>query len=118
MPTRVIIAGGRDFDDYDLLKEECDKYLSPLEKPIIIISGGAKGADTHGETYAKWRNYTVEKFIPNWNLHGKAAGPIRNSEMARWANYLIAFWDGESRGTLDMIEKMKKEGKTHQVIFY
>lgn len=110
---RLIIAGGRDFSDFDLLCEVAD---SSLERAIslgykpIIISGTAKGADMMGEKYARMRQYDVVRFPAPWNEfkakfgHNKVAGFVRNSWMSQYANSLLAFHDGESRGTQAMID--------------
>lgn len=76
---RVIIAGGREFASYSFLKRKCDPIFDDLDKyyEIIIVSGGARGADKLGEKYAKERGYKIEQFIPNWSL-GRHAGMIRN----------------------------------------
>ena len=106
---KVIIAGGRDFENYDQLKKACDYYLQNKKKEgIEIVSGGASGADKLGERYAEERGYPVTVFNADWNKHHKAAGPIRNRQMAEHANALIAFWDNESRGTKNMIEEARK----------
>lgn len=107
---KVIIAGGREFDNYEQLKEACDYYLQNKTKEgIEIVSGGATGADALGERYAEERGYPITKFPADWGKHGRAAGPIRNKEMANYANALVAFWDGQSKGTKSMIE-LAREG--------
>ena len=93
--NKIIIAGGRDFSDYDLLKEFCDKKISNLSN-IEIVSGTAKGADSLGEKYAKEKGYSIKQFKPDWSI-GKIAGILRNEQMANYANVLIAFWDGNSK---------------------
>lgn len=100
---KIIIAGGRTFDNYDLLCKKCDKFLINLTD-IEIVSGVAKGADSLGERFAKERNYQIKQFPANWNLYGKSAGYIRNDEMAVYSDCLIAFWDGKSKGTKNMID--------------
>lgn len=112
--TRVIIAGCRDFDDYEGLKRSCDKLLKD-ETNIEIISGAAPGADTLGEKYAKEKGFDLEVKKADWKRFGKSAGFIRNKEMLDYAlesnnPILIAFWDGKSRGTKGMIE-ITKEAK-------
>jgi ribonucleotide reductase alpha subunit len=114
---KVIIAGGRDFDDYDLLKQKCNNILQNQDE-VIIISGGAKGADSLGERYGKEKGYNVEVFSPKWNEYGKKAGPIRNQEMATNSNALIAFWDGKSKGTKHMIDTATDEGLLVRIIKY
>ena len=115
--TKVIIAGGRDFNNYELLKEECDEFLKGIED-IEIVSGGAYGADKLGERYAKERGYDVQLFIPNWKLHKNSAGVKRNWQMACYSNILIAFWDGSSRGTANMIELARKKKLFVKVVNY
>lgn len=100
---KVIIAGSRDFNDYNLLCKQCD-FLLQNQKEIEIVSGTARGADQLGERYAKERGYKIKQFPADWNKFGKAAGYIRNEEMAKYGEALIAFWNGESKGTGHMID--------------
>lgn len=120
-PTfKVIIAGGRKFSDYALLCESCDKFLCQKHQThdIVVISGTARGADTLGERYAHERGYAVEKYPADWNRDGKAAGPIRNAQMAKVADTLIAFWDGQSKGTANMIDQAKTRGLSIKIVKY
>ena len=116
---KVIVAGCRDFADYELLKEKCDFYLQN-KKPeiIVIVSGHASGADTLGEHYAQERGYETEIYPADWKTNGRAAGPIRNAQMAAVADALIAFWDGKSRGTKNMIDTATKRGLQVAVVRY
>tara|TARA_R110000744_G_C18948143_1_gene515257 strand:- start:30 stop:494 length:465 start_codon:yes stop_codon:yes gene_type:complete len=118
--TRVIIAGSRHLTDYVFLKKMVDKLypnLIPLEETIEIVSGGAAGADSLGEQYAREKGYTIKRFPADWGVHGKAAGPIRNRQMAVYADHLIAFPVCDSKGTANMINEANKRGKlTH--VFY
>lgn len=114
---RVIIAGGRDFNDYELLKEKCDYYLQNL-KDIIIVEGEANGADLLGKRYGEEKGYKIEPYEANWDLHGKSAGYKRNEEMAKIGDILIAFWDGSSRGTKHMIDLATKYGLKVKVVRY
>lgn len=118
--VRLIIAGGRDFEDYDTLVQECDQKLSRLASThhITIISGGARGADTLALNYASDRNYETVIMLADWDTHGKSAGYIRNSEMAETGTHLIAFWDTCSRGTKHMIETARKRGLLVHVVSY
>lgn len=117
---RVIIAGGRDFNNYPLLKAKCDNILAEKATThhIVIVSGTARGADSLGEKYAQEHSYTIERYPADWNTHGKAAGPIRNAQMANSADALIAFWDGKSHGTQSMINIAKAKGLLVRVINY
>ena len=117
---RVIIAGTRDFDDYSLLREKCDKILANKRKDsvITIVSGTAKGADRLGEGYARERGYQIERYPADWDRDGNKAGPLRNIEMAKNADALIAFWDGQSRGTKHMIDTALNEELVVRVVNY
>lgn len=111
---KIIIAGGRSFDDYNLLSKKCDAILIN-QKDIEIVSGHAKGADSLGEKYAIERNYGLKLFPADWTL-GKKAGYIRNAEMAKYGDALIAFWDGKSKGTANMIKLAETNGLKIRVI--
>ena len=104
---KVIIAGGRDFDNYEVLRNYCDHVLQN-QTDIEIVSGTAKGADQLGEKYAKEKGYRVKRFPADWKKYNKAAGYIRNEEMAKYADALIAFWNGMSKGTEHMINLANK----------
>lgn len=115
--TRIIVSGGRDFADYDYLKEKMNGVIENINHSrITIISGGAKGADSIAEKYAREKGIEFKRFNARWDLFGKRAGYIRNIEMLDYAglsdgdSILVAFWDGKSNGTKHMIsEAMKRE---------
>ena len=115
---RVIIAGGRTFADYALLKQKADAMLINHAPNIVIISGTAGGADKLGERYAKENNYVLKKFPADWSLYGTSAGYKRNQQMAEHADALIAFWDGESKGTKHMIDIATAKGLKVRVVKY
>ncbi len=107
---RIIIAGSRTFSDYPRLKKIMDKLTSKLEK-VLIMSGHAKGADQLGERWANERYHTYEIYHADWDKLGKSAGPIRNSEMiAADPDVVVAFYDGKSPGTKDLITKARLKG--------
>lgn len=110
MIKRVVIAGCRDYDNYNEAKEFIDFCICNIRKEneIVIVSGGASGADAIGEQYAKENGFKVEKHPADWKKYGRAAGPIRNKQMAEISDYVICFWDNKSRGTKSMIEYAKK----------
>lgn len=112
---KTIIAGGRDFNDYELLKESINKLDIDISE---IISGKSKGTDSLGEKFANENSILIREFPANWDSYGRAAGPIRNKEMANYSDVLIAFWDQKSRGTKSMINLAKKQGLTIYVINY
>lgn len=111
----IIVAGGRDFDDYELLSSKLDKIFANINP--VIVCGEARGADLLGRRYAVEHNLSIMSYPADWSL-GKRAGFIRNEAMAKVADGLVAFWDGESKGTKHMIELMKKLGKRVTVIRY
>lgn len=104
---RVIIAGSRNITDP---QQVAHSVIMSSFKITEVVSGCARGVDTLGEEFAATLNIPVKKFPADWNTWGKAAGFKRNQEMADYADALIAIWDGESRGTMDMIEKAKEKG--------
>lgn len=110
---RVIIAGSRGFLDQALMNKvvrQCiDKRLRAGEE-IEIVSGTARGADQMGEAFAEAEGLTVTRFPADWDLLGRSAGYRRNEQMAEYADALIAFWDGSSRGTRHMINIAKDAG--------
>lgn len=116
---RVIVAGGRNFDDYNLLSATLDTAFGFVPKEdIALISGTARGADSLGEQWATERGIEVLRFPANWDTYGKSAGYRRNEEMAKAGNYLIAFWDGQSRGTQHMIGIAARGGLHVTVVPY
>ena len=119
---RVIIAGGRDFNDFILLESNLHKIFKQLadekliseyinEAKIEIVCGKARGADTLGERFAKIYHFPVKYFPADCDTYGKSAGYRRNAEMANYAKedngVLIAFWDSKSKGTKNMIDIAK-----------
>ena len=115
---KVIIAGGREFSDYSLLSSVCDHMLQNYApRDIEIVSGTANGADKLGERYAKENNCKIKQFPADWSL-GKQAGYIRNKQMAEYADCLIAFWDGKSKGTKHMIDLAEKQGLKVKIVRY
>lgn len=111
---KVIIAGSRSIKDRKIV----DKAIEASGFSITeVVSGGASGVDSLGEAWAADHKIPVKQFPAKWELHGKAAGPIRNKQMADYAEALIAVWDGNSRGTLNMITQAKCKG-LHVYAYY
>ncbi len=115
---KVIVAGGREFNDYILLEEKLDKILSKRLPDVEIVSGTARGADKLGELYAHKNKLPIKRLPADWNRYGKAAGPIRNKQMAQYADACIVFWDGKSRGTLSMINLAMEQRIPVRIIRY
>ena len=104
---RTIVAGSRGVEDPALVLAAIQSCGWTITE---VVSGGARGVDSLGESLALQYGVPCKVFPANWSLHGKAAGPIRNEEMARYAQALVAVWDGQSRGTRDMINRAKSLG--------
>lgn len=115
---KLIIAGGRNFNNYALLKEKVDYYLQNNKEDVEIISGKASGADFLGEKYAKEKGYPIVPFPAEWSKYGPSAGPRRNEEMARYANVCIVFWDGQSTGTGNMIKNAMRYSLKLKIVKY
>lgn len=117
---KVIIAGSRGFTNYSLLKEKMNSILGEkiISYKIEIVSGTANGADKLGERYAKEMRFILRQFPANWNLYGKRAGYIRNTEMRNYADACVVFWDGKSRGTKHMIDLAREKNMPLRVIKY
>jgi len=113
MKTAVI--GTRTFENYQELCETLDNLSN---KPTEIISGGATGADALAERYAKDKNLPLTIHLANWKEYGKAAGPIRNQIIIENCDQLVAFWDGQSKGTSHTIKTAKAKGKPTKVVSY
>lgn len=96
---KIIVAGSRDFTDYSLL----DRELSNLNIDCVI-TGLARGADLLGKKWAELNNKKILEFPAEWDKYGKSAGYKRNAQMLKEADFLIAFWDGKSKGTKNMID--------------
>lgn len=117
---KLIIAGGRDFTDRQRMYGELFHLYQEgkLPEDFELVCGMARGADL--TAYDLLKNATkVHKFYADWNgPYGKGAGFARNRDMARFADILVAFWDGESRGTKHMIETMQGLQKPVHIISY
>lgn len=131
---KIVIAGGRDFDNYESLKSVCTQVLHK-QSNIEVVSGTAEGADKLGEDFAIESNLGLKSFPAPWtDIEGKpdnqigtrkdgkkywkAAGHFRNQQMAEYADAAIIFHDGKSRGTSNMITQMEKLKKPFKVIKY
>ncbi|MBV5326158.1 MAG: DUF2493 domain-containing protein [Chlorobium sp.] len=108
---RIAVVGSRNFSDYELLKETMLKFT-----PSKIVSGGAKGADTLAENYA--REYQIDTLIfkPDYKKYGRVAPIIRNATIIDNANIVVAFWNGKSKGTKNAIDNAKRKMKVVKII--
>lgn len=119
---RLAIIGGRDFNGYSLLLDYLTSFFFnslPQEFRFeTIISGGAKGADSLGERFAHDYKLGLEIYKSEWGKYGKSAGFRRNQTIVDNCDMVLAFWDGQSRGTADTIEKAKKAKKPTFIVYY
>lgn len=106
---KVGIVGGRDFNNLHYMIRKLDKILDDVKEPITIVSGGARGADSLAEEYAGISEFETLIFPADWDQHGKAAGFIRNRDIIKNSDVLVAFWDGVSKGTNSSIELAKSK---------
>lgn len=113
--TKLAIVGSRDYPRLDLVTHYVQQVLHP---GVIIVSGGARGVDSVAAQAAWGRRppLLVEEYEAEWNLYGHEAGFIRNTIIVDKANAVVAYWDGESRGTLDTIQKARAAGKLAWVV--
>jgi hypothetical protein len=101
---KVIVAGSRGISDPNAVADAIEQSGWDITE---IVSGGAAGVDLLGEAFARFAKIEIKQFIPDWRKYGKRAGPLRNKDMAKYADGLIAIWDGQSRGTKNMIDEMQ-----------
>jgi hypothetical protein len=109
----LAIVGTRNFNNYDLLKSIILQNYN-LNDINYIVSGGARGADSLAEKFALDFGIETKIFLPDWDKYGKSAGYIRNCLIIENADIIVAFWDGQSKGTkhsIDLAAKGKKELK-------
>ena len=119
----LLVVGSRTVTDYSFVKKKLDKLIEPIREKyrFLIVSGGAKGADSLAEIYAKDNGFEFHKMPADWKAHGKKAGFIRNEEMHRFISTFehrgcAAFWDGESSGTKHSFSLAKKYGNPLRII--
>lgn len=111
---KLIIAGSRSITDKQAV---FDALNGMTVLPTEVVSGCAQGVDWLGELWAREKRIKIYECPADWKTHGKKAGFLRNRDMAWYADALIAFWDGKSRGTASMIDLMRKLGKPVTVIY-
>ena len=106
----IVIGGCRNFNDRSVVFQCLDEYLKLYKNTseIIFLSGHCSGVDLLAEEYAKQYHYKLKIFPAEWGKYGRAAGSIRNKTMVEKSDVVIAFWDGKSRGTKNLIELAKK----------
>ena len=111
---KVIIAGSRNINNIALVEAACFKAMQRWRKHGVgfyiteVVCGEARGVDSLGKELAKKAGIPIKSFPADWDKYGKQAGYIRNAAMTKYAEALIAIWDGQSRGTKMMIDLAKR----------
>ena len=109
---KLIIAGSRSITDINTVVKALYGFNIKHKDVEEIVSGGAKDVDKLGERIARSNKINVKIFKADWDKYGKKAGYLRNKKMGKYADTLLAVWDGESKGTRHMIDIMKRLNKT------
>ena len=122
--AHIIVCGGKT----EHPQEVVDKFILGVLAELgitdcVIVSGGCKGADISGEKFAEARGFEVVRFLPDWKTYGRSAGIRRNAEMINYISQsecpaVIAFWNGESRGTKFTVEQAKERGIPVYIYYY
>lgn len=117
---KLIVAGGRDFNDYTVLSREIEQLANTTyaNHEVSIVCGMARGADALGLRFAIEHQVFFYEFPADWTRYGNRAGPIRNRQMGDFADGLLAFWDGQSKGTHNMIDYMQRLKKPVHIVRY
>lgn len=108
--VKLAIVGSRNLTNIVL-----DRYIS--EEVEEIVSGGAVGIDFCAAEYAKNKGVKLTEFLPQYERYGRAAPIVRNKKIVDYADKIIVFWNGSSKGTLSVIKYAQKTGKPLEVIF-
>ncbi len=102
---RIVISGSRHITDEKTVERILSGYIAVKD---IVVTGGCRGVDQIAHDYAHRFFAKTEVYKPDWDTHGKAAGPFRNAEMMKDADILVAFWDGKSKGTASAIREARR----------
>ena len=113
---KLAIIGGRDYVDYENFKKIVINHVGELGRVGVIISGGAIGVDTMAERFALENDIPTKIFKPNWTLHGRKAGILRNTDIINESTHVLALPTVNSVGTHDSIKKAIKFSKILKVV--
>lgn len=105
---KIAVVGSRGITQVPL-----DVYIPP--QCTEIVSGGAVGVDTYAAAYARAHGLGLKEFLPDYKRYGRSAPLKRNDEIVAYADMVLAFWDGRSRGTLYTVKKCRQAGKPCRV---
>lgn len=110
---RVAIVGSRDFPRLDLVR----RYVRELPPGTVVVTGGARGVDRAAEEEARAQGLEVVVHLADWVELGRRAGPVRNTVVVAESDLVVAFWDGRSKGTRDVVSKAERMGKTLRIVY-
>lgn len=105
---KIAIVGSR-----DCRIENPDTHIPACDE---IVSGGAKGVDACAAEYARRKGIKLTEFLPRYDLYGRAAPIVRNRQIVDYADRLLIFWNGRSKGTLSVIRYAEKRKKEYRII--
>lgn len=111
-PEKVAIVGSRKFPN----RQQVIDYVASLPQDTVIVSGGAKGVDTWAALAAKECGLDTLIFPAEWDKYGKSAGFRRNADIVNACDRLVAFWDGNSKGTAHSVGLAEKQGKPVEIV--
>lgn len=115
----LAIVGSRNFCDYAVFCNVVNTWIETNGVPQTVVSGAARGADTLAARYAREHNIELIEHRANWREHGKAAGPLRNTQIVESATHMLAFPSRTGRGTQDSIRKARaKMGDKNVCVLY
>jgi len=114
--VRLAVVGSRDFDDYSKMREVLLPYLAKHGTDLVIVSGGARGADSMAAWFAQESGIEADIYPADWEQFGRGAGYIRNKEIWDNADAGVAFWDGKSKGTAHSFKIAADQNKPIQII--
>lgn len=115
----VMVTGSRDWpaDEWPKIYDVLDRLAAHAPEGMTLLHGEAAGPDSWADEWAAgtWETVEVKRFPPDYERYGASAPHVRNDEMLKLADIVIAFWDGKSRGTKSVIEKAKKRNLAFEV---
>lgn len=117
---RLAIIGSRTFNDYDLLSYHISLHWDSPEYGwgmTEVVSGGAQGADAMGARWAREHDIKLTEYLPDWDTYGKRAGFVRNETIVSNSDFVLAFWDGVSKGTGNSVSIAKRLKKPTLIIY-
>ncbi len=109
---RVCVSGSRDYEHL----ANVDRVLLALPRGIVVVHGGAEGVDRRADEVARRVGVEVEVWKADWERYGRRAGPLRNRQMVASCDFLLAFWNGVSRGTASAIQAAVDEDVPFEIV--